>query len=141
MQLYMEGPRDKVVVFLEVEDHGREVVVPEAAPEGLEHLGGGGLGALLRAELVGSRAALLEAGRPVLTLRLPVLDAERLGALMMTFMVATAMAGELYGVNAYDQPGVEAGKINAAALLGKAGLEGKAAALRQASEEIEKLSL
>ncbi|MHC4472490.1 MAG: glucose-6-phosphate isomerase, partial [Planctomycetota bacterium] len=138
MQLYMEGPRDKVIVFLEVADPGRDVPVPATAPEGLGHLGGGGLAALLHAELVGSRAALIEAGRPVLTVRLPVVDEARLGALMMTFMTATAMAGELYGINAYHQPGVEAGKVNAAALLGKDGLEEKAAALRRAAEEIEK---
>jgi len=138
MQLYMEGPRDKVVIFLEVGDHGREVPVPATAPEGLAHLGGGGLGELLHAELLGSRAALIDAGRPVLTARLPVVDEARLGGLMMTFMVATAMAGELLGINAYDQPGVELGKVNAAALLGKAGLESEAARLREAAEEIEK---
>jgi glucose-6-phosphate isomerase len=137
MQLYVEGPRDKVVIFVEVEDHGVDVEIPRDAPEALAHLAGATLGGLLHAELVGSRAALVEAGRPVLTVRLPRLDAGTLGALLQTLMIATAFAGELYGVDAYDQPGVRAGKDNAAALLGEEGLVGRAEALRKASEALE----
>ena len=137
MQLYMEGPRDKVLLTIEVEDHGVDVPVPADAPEGLGHLGGGTLSELLHAELIGTRAALLGAKRPVMGIRLPVVDERRVGALMQTFMSATAIAGELYGIDAFDQPGVEAGKINAAALLGQVGLESEAETLRRAAEEIE----
>jgi glucose-6-phosphate isomerase len=137
MQLYMEGPRDKVVIFLEVADHGEDVAIPEDAPDALAHLAGSSLGRLFDAELLGSRAALIEAGRPVLTIRLPRLDEPGMGALLQLFMVATAMAGELYGIDAFDQPGVEAGKVNAAALLGKEGQEDLASRLREAASALE----
>ena len=138
MQLYMEGPRDKVILFLEVEDPGETVPLPDSgAPEGLEFLHGRTMAELLAAELTGTRAALLAMRRPVLTVRLPRLDEGCMGALLQTFMVATAMAGELYGIDTYDQPGVEAGKINAAALLGKVGMEDAARALERTVAEFE----
>lgn len=139
MQLYMEGPRDKVVIFLEVEDHGERMPLPaRGAPEGLGFLDGKSFAELLHAELVGSRAALLANGRPSLTLRLPELTERTMGALLQTFMVATALAGELYGIDAFDQPGVEAGKINAAALLGREDLAERAESLRSQGEKLER---
>jgi glucose-6-phosphate isomerase len=62
-------------------------------------------------------------------------DAEGLGFLFQALEVATVFAGRLYDVNPFDQPGVERGKVVAAALLGKAGLDDVRAQLREAGVE------
>ena len=120
VQLFMEGPRDKLVSFVRVEQPERDLTIP--ASSGAErYLGGQTLGALLDAELLATGEALARDGRPSLTLSLTRLDAESLGGLLMLLQVATALAGELYDVDAFDQPGVEHGKRLAFGLLGREG--------------------
>lgn len=129
MQLYMEGPDDKVFTFLRVERFDHDVVIPslyEGEPS-LSYLGGQPLAALLNAEQAASAWALARQGRPSLTIRLPRVDASCVGQLLYMLEVAVAVAGELYGINAYDQPGVELGKQATYALMGRAGFEELAA--------------
>ncbi|MGH7545536.1 MAG: glucose-6-phosphate isomerase [Gemmatimonadota bacterium] len=112
LQLYMEGPRDKVVCFVTVDEDPEDVEIP-AAPEPeaeWSYLHGHTLGAVLRAEQAATEEALARAGRMSLRLSLPRVDAESLGALMMGLEIATVYAGQWYGVNPLDQPGVELGK-------------------------------
>jgi glucose-6-phosphate isomerase len=118
LQLFMEGPRDKVIVFLQVADFGTPLVIPAPA-EGDPHLGdpafrrlgGHTLAHLLETERQATAEALRAAARPSATLRIGRVDAEALGALFFVLEVATVLAGAHYGVNPLDQPGVEAGKI------------------------------
>ncbi|MGH3144472.1 MAG: glucose-6-phosphate isomerase, partial [Rubrobacter sp.] len=112
VQLYMEGPQDKVIEIVEVEDHPRDLRIPEAYEdlEGVGYLGGHSMAELLNVECDASRKALTEAGRPNATIKLGSVSEENLGYLMQALEVQTAVAGTLYGVNAFDQPGVEAGK-------------------------------
>jgi glucose-6-phosphate isomerase len=137
VQLYMEGPQDKVVTFLEVERLRKEVAIPKAHADlaSLGYLGGRSLGELLAAEKRGTEIALTAAGRPNFTYRLPTINEHVLGQLIYLFEFQTAIAGELYGINAFDQPGVEAGKVAAFALMGRKGFETKAAELRQAARQ------
>lgn len=112
LQLYMEGPRDKVVCFVTAEEHLEDVEIP-AEPEAeaeWSYLYGHSLGAVLRAEQAATEEALARAGRMSLRLSVPRVDAESLGGLMMLLEIATVYAGEWYGVNPLDQPGVELGK-------------------------------
>jgi len=127
VQLFVEGPPDKLVVFVRVAKTRRRVAIPGGAPAA--YLRGVELGRLLRAELDGTRVALAEAGRPSLTWELPHRSGETLGQLLLALMLQTAYQGELLGVDAYDQPGVEAGKLAAFALIGRAGYEQRRAAL------------
>ncbi len=112
VQLFMEGPVDKTVTFIEVEeDDGGELPIPgAAAPRELAYLGGRGFGELLRAECRATAGALARAGRPTMTLRVTRADAWHLGGLFMLLELATIHAGHLYGVDPLDQPGVELGK-------------------------------
>jgi glucose-6-phosphate isomerase len=129
-QLFMEGPRDKLITFVAVERPGRDLVIPTR--EGADrYLGGVRLGALLDAERQGTTEALAADGRPSLTVSVEELDASALGGLLMLYELATAFAGELYGVNAFDQPGVELGKRLAFGLLGRSGYEQAGSELRQ----------
>jgi glucose-6-phosphate isomerase len=119
LQLWMQGPADKAFVFLEVEDPGSDLVVDLPGPPGAPWLSRRTLGDVHRSLAAGTRAALVAAGRPVLRLRLPALRPETVGAFFQLWMTATALAGPLTGVDPFGQPGVEEGKRNAAALLGR----------------------
>ncbi len=127
VQLFVEGPADKLVVFVRVARTQRRVAIPAGAPAA--YLRGIELGRLLRAEQGGTRVALAAAGRPSVTWELPRLGGDALGQLFLAFMLQTAYQGALYGIDAYDQPGVEAGKIAAFALIGRAGFEQRRAEL------------
>jgi glucose-6-phosphate isomerase len=112
VQLFMEGPVDKTVTFVEVaEDEGGDQTIPkQGAPKELAYLGGRGFGELLRAECRATAGALARMGRPTMTLRVSRADAWHLGGLFMLFELATIHAGRFYGVDPLDQPGVELGK-------------------------------
>lgn len=125
VQLFMEGPFDKVVTFLTVQNPGEDVPVPRAdgMPEEVACLGGTTLGGLLAAEYAATSAALSRVGRMNCTLELPDLAPATLGELLMFFQAATGYAGGWYGVNPFDQPGVELGKRLTFGALGRPGYE------------------
>jgi glucose-6-phosphate isomerase len=131
VQLYMEGPHDKVVTFLEVRKPRHEVRIPRLHGDlaSLGYLGGKSLGQLLSAERQATEIALTAAGRPNFSYSLPTVSAHSLGQLIYLFEFQTALSGELYGINAFDQPGVEAGKLATYALMGREGHEAQAAEL------------
>ncbi|TVP54045.1 MAG: glucose-6-phosphate isomerase [Gemmatimonadales bacterium] len=123
LQLLMEGPRDKVVVFLRNRAPEHRVEIPRLHSEigALSYLGGHELGELLEVERRATAEALRREGRPSLTLELDRLDARGLGEFFMLMQIATVYAGALYGVNPLDQPGVELGKELTYGLLGREG--------------------
>ncbi|BDG07662.1 hypothetical protein [Anaeromyxobacter paludicola] len=127
LQLMMEGPHDKVVTLVRVAEPRAELTIPLPAgyarhPD-LAYLGGHTMGELLEAERRATGAALRKNGRPTISIELPRLEPRTVGQLLMFLELATAYAGGLYGVNAFDQPGVEAGKRYAQGLLGRPGYE------------------
>ncbi|MDQ3696763.1 MAG: glucose-6-phosphate isomerase [Gemmatimonadota bacterium] len=121
VQLFMEGPRDKTVAFLAVAERAVDIEIPSLHAEipELAYLGGHSLGELLNAERRATEAALAQRGRPNMTIWLDRIDAWHVGALLMMLQIATVYAGELYGVNPLDQPGVELGKRYTYALMGR----------------------
>jgi glucose-6-phosphate isomerase len=133
VQLYVEGPPDKVVTFLEVETFRKDLRIPRLHRDlpSLSYLGGKTLGQLLTAELRGTESALTAAGRPHFTYRIPRISAHTLGQLIYLFEFQTALSGELYDIDAFDQPGVEAGKIATYALMDREGYADQARRLRQ----------
>jgi len=125
VQLFMEGPHDKVITFLVVENLGDEVAIParDQLPSDLAYLPGHSLGELLRLEYEATAAALARMGRMSLTLRIPELSGETLGELFMFYQLATGYAGIWYDVDPFDQPGVELGKRLIYAALDRPGFE------------------
>jgi len=125
VQLYTEGPFDKWFTLLAVEqaDHAVEIPLAYEDLEGVAYLGGRQLSELFEAERDGTRIALTEAGRPSCTIVFPKVDAHSVGQYLYMMELAVAVMGELYDVDAFDQPGVEAGKVAAYALMGRAGYE------------------
>lgn len=123
VQLFMEGPLDKTVTFLAVDESPNDLTIPhlhQDVPD-LAYLGGHTLAELLNTERRATAGALASRGRPSCTISLPRVDAENLGELLMLFEIATAYAGALYGINAFDQPGVELGKLYTYGIMGRPG--------------------
>lgn len=124
LQLYMEGPRDKVICFVEVAQPQRDVKLPKIfAGDDVDYLRGRSLGEILRAEKLSTERALTTNGRPNFTVLIPSVTAEHMGALIFFLEMGLAYAGELYNVDAYNEPGVKLGKKIAYGLLGRKGYE------------------
>ncbi len=133
VQLYREGPADKVFIFLEVEQFARDVPIPRrrGIPEELEYLQGKSLAALLSAEKRATEYALVASQRPCLTLRFPVVSEETVGQFIMLWEATTSITAGLLNINAYDQPAVQTGKDFTFALMGRKGYQAQAETLRQ----------
>lgn len=123
VQLFMEGPLDKFVVFLAIHDFAETLTIPDVHPdiEAARYLAGHTVAHLLDVERRATTEALRQRGRPSCTLTLPALDTPSMGALFQLFEHATVLAGGLYGVDPLDQPGVELGKRLTYGLLGREG--------------------
>jgi len=121
-QLYIEGPQDKVIAFLSVDKFAEKVKIP---PYDKHYLGGKSLNELIKAEEEATRLALTLEGRPNLTISMPEISEETVGQTLYLLELATAYAGELFDINAFDQPGVELGKQLTYALMGRPCFEDK----------------
>ncbi len=135
VQLYVEGPFDKWFTLLSVDEPDHSVMIPTAYEdlEGVHYLGGRTLKELFQAERDGTRIALTEANRPNVTLSMEKVNAHAIGQMIQLLELSVAIQGEHYQVDAFDQPGVEAGKVAAYALMGRAGYEARRAEIEAAS--------
>jgi glucose-6-phosphate isomerase len=141
LQLYMEGPYDKVITFFAIEQFNKNIPVTNKDREiesDLIYLKGHSLNNIMRAEFEGTRLALTEQRRPNCTVTLSELSASTLGQLFYLFELETAYSGKFYNVDAFDQPGVEAGKINAFAMLGKNGFEQRKREISLLTQKMQK---
>ena len=126
IQLYTEGPFDKVITFIGVEKFRAEVAIPRVkGAEAVNFLQGHTLNELLNAERQATEFAVTKAKRPNFTIIMPVVNAETVGQLLMLMMYQTAFTGAMLNIDAYNQPGVEEGKKATFAMLGRAGYEEK----------------
>ena len=125
VQLFMEGPADKTLTFVAVRERDTDMAIPAAFNDVKElgYLAGHTLGELIDVEQRATAGALAKRGRPNMTISLDRVDAWHLGSLIMFLEIATAYAGSLYGIDAFNQPGVELGKQFAYAMLGRPGAE------------------
>ncbi|MCK6527454.1 glucose-6-phosphate isomerase [Myxococcota bacterium] len=118
LQLFLDGPRDKVFTFLRVlEPSGTDRAIP-AAPYLPAQLAGRTVAELLEAERAATALALAHRGQPSWTVEIPRIDARSMGALIMLFEAAAALTGLAAGVDPFDQPAVELGKRLALERLG-----------------------
>ncbi len=133
MQLYQEGPFDKVLTFLTVSDHGADIALPKIHGniEGVGYLAGSQLSTIIDDAYIGAAHTITASGRPNLTIAMDVVDAHNIGGLYFMLQLSTTMSAELYGIDPFDQPGVDTNKQAVFAQLGRAGFEDKAAALKE----------
>ncbi len=121
VQLYREGPNDKLFTFLQVKEFQTDVTIgvnPQVAPE-LGYLAGQKMSKLLNSEKLATEYALLHDKRPCLTVLFDRIDASAIGQFIYLFEVTTSIAGLLFDIDAYDQPAVELGKEATFALMGR----------------------
>lgn len=131
VQLFREGPHDKLTTFVRLMNPSENLEIPAVKGlEGLDYLFGHSFFELLDAEAKATAHALAKAGQPNYTITLEKLDAYNLGWLLQHLMWQTAFLGELWNINAFDQPGVELGKEYTYALMGRKGWEKLAEELR-----------
>ena len=135
IQLYAEGPFDKIISFIDVENFHTQLKIPQAPIDMLDaaYLQGQTVNKLIASEMRATEYAVTQAGKMNMRITLPEMNAKEIGALFFFLEMATAAAGEFLDINAFDQPGVEAGKIATFALMGREGYEEKAAELSKAS--------
>ncbi len=113
LQLFLDGPNDALYTLLSTDTAhtGPEIPAARAEALGVSYLGGKRMGDLVAAELRATAETLAARGRPVRRIHAPRLDERAMGALMMHFMLETILMGCLMGVNPFDQPAVEQGKV------------------------------
>ncbi len=128
LQLYMEGPFNKIITFFRVQSFTRDVKIPDAFPEieALNYLGKKSMATLINAEQKATAIALARNGRPNITLVVPEINPFTLGQIFFLFEVTTVYMGALYNINPLDQPGVEESKKNTYAIMGRKGYEARA---------------
>lgn len=125
LQLWMEGPEDKVILFVSIDNHGFQEEIPQEFHdiEGLRYLGGHTLEELINTEQLATEMALRMNKKPNMKIIIPKIDSFIIGQLFQFLQITTAMAGLLYGVNPFNQPGVELGKRLTYGAMGKRGFE------------------
>jgi glucose-6-phosphate isomerase len=114
MQLFMEGPNNKVIIFLEIKKFTYDFSLKNKEEgQNFQLLAPFTLAQLMKAEFEGTLKALKDAKRPFIKISIDSLDEKNLGKLIVFFESLTVMMAHLLQVNPFNQPGVEAGKINA----------------------------
>lgn len=123
LQLYVDGPKDKCITFLYHAEEKREI--PDSIPylPDLGYLAGKDMKDLFYAEFIGTKQSLIEAKTPSITININEINEYNIGALFFLYEMVIAFMGNMYNINAFDQPGVELGKIYTKAMMGKKGLE------------------
>lgn len=124
-QYVQEGRRDLFETVLNVEKPRHELTIEaeENDLDGLNYLAGETVDFVNKKAFQGTMLAHTDGGVPNLIVNLPEMNEYTFGYLVYFFEKACAMSGYLLGVNPFDQPGVEAYKVNMFALLGKPGFE------------------
>lgn len=137
VQLYNEGPFDKVITFLEVENFRSNCAIPNGCEQfaDVNFLCGHTLNQLMSNELFATRYNLTQRGRANYTISMDCVNEYNVGALLYLFQLQTAYAGAMLNVDAYNQPGVEGGKNATYALFGRKGYEEKAKEMKGAKAD------
>jgi len=125
LQLFQEGPNNKFIVFLEVENFDTTIQIPtendslntnqtmgqDSNSDSLAIFNSKSFNQLLKAELEGTKASLTESLRPNISLRINKINEYNLGEIFMFLQISVAFLGELLQIDTYNQPGVERSKI------------------------------
>ena len=132
IQLFNEGPNNKVIDFIRVENFDTNLEIPKIFEyTGIGYLGGKTMNALMDAEADSTKITLSDYSRPTVTISIDRINGYNLAQLLYMFEVQTAIAGALYNVDAFNQPSVEQGRNYTYGIMGRAGYEGSAQVLQE----------
>ena len=131
LQLYNDGPNNKIINFVRIENFDTELEIPKIFEyTGIGYLGGKTMNNLIDAELDSTKVTLANNSRPTVTITLPQLNGYYLAQLLYMLEIQTAIAGELYNINTFNQDGVEQTKNYTYALMGRSGYEESASEIQ-----------
>jgi glucose-6-phosphate isomerase len=141
LQLYTEGPEDKIVTFLEVSEFDHDYIIPPLFPEeeSLAYLREKKLSTLLNTEKLATELALYDAARPNCTVTFPALKEYHIGEFIFMYEVQTVFTGYLLNIDPLDQPGVESGKKATMAMMGKEDMQELKARIERIIEDKKSL--
>lgn len=132
MQLFNEGPQNKIINFIRVGEFDTTLDIPQIFQyTGIGYLGGKTINDLINAEADSTQVSLADYSRPSVTIKIPKIDGYHIGQLLYMLEVQTAIAGALYNVNAFDQPSVNQARNYTYALMGRIGYEESAKSLHE----------
>lgn len=132
MQLYYEGPNNKLINFISVGEFDNELIIPKIFEyTGVGYLGGKSVKDLLDAEMNSSKVVLKDFKKPTITISIPKINAYYLAQLLYFFEMQTAITGALYNIDAFNQPAVEEARNYTYAMMGRIGYEGSAELLKE----------
>lgn len=131
IQLYNEGPNNKIINFIRVGEFDNTLEIPQIFEyTGIGYLGGKSVNRLINAEADSTRVALTDCKRPVVTITIDKVNGYSLAQLLYMLEIQTAITGALYNIDTFNQPGVEQAKNYTYALMGRAGYEESAQELQ-----------
>ncbi len=141
VQLFTEGPYDKITTFIGVEEQNTKLDIPCVAMDmqDANYLKGQNFGKLFASERDATEYAFKKENRASLRIRMDKVTEYNLASVMYMFEVAVSAMGQLMEIDAFDQPGVEAGKIATFAYMGREGYEEKLKELTAPLKSDEKL--
>lgn len=121
LQLFKEGPADKVFGFIKIKNFPVDFVLPGefASQKEYSYLGGHTLGEQLNIEQLSTEVSLASTGHPCYSLTLNEVSPQALGALFYFYEALVVYVAGLWRVNPFDQPGVEEGKNITYSLMGR----------------------
>ena len=132
IQLFNEGPNNKVIDFIRVENFDTNLEIPKIFEyTGIGYLGGKTMNSLMNAEADSTKITLSDYSRPTVTISVDKITGYNMAQLLYMFEVQTAIAGALYNVDAFNQPSVEQGRNYTYGVMGRAGYEGSAQVLQE----------
>ncbi len=140
IQLYNEGPNDKLINILRVKEFDTTLEIPNIFEyTGISYLGGKTINKLFNAEADSTMASLIDYKRPNVTITIPKITPYYLGQLLYMFEIQTAITGALYNIDTFNQPGVEQSKNYTYALMDRVGYEDSANELKEKLSDIVKI--
>ena len=114
LQLLIEGPKDKSVTFIKIEDFETPLVIPDVSLKHIEKtdfINGESFNTLINAQCDATRESLVQSGVPVDGIVIDKIDETHIGAMIIYYELLTSLVGAMLKINTYDQPGVELGKV------------------------------
>ena len=113
LQLVIEGPKDKSMTFVSIEDFGNDLTIPDLTLEHIEKtnfINGQTFNRLINAQCDATMQSVIESGTGADAIKMDRVSPENIGALIAYYELLTSVVGAMLHVNTYDQPGVELGK-------------------------------
>lgn len=114
LQLLIEGPKDKSVTFISVENFENDLKVPEISLKHIEKtdfINGTSFNTLINAQCDATKESLIQSSVNVDSIKIDKIDESNIGAMIIYYELLTSLVGAMLNVNTYDQPGVELGKV------------------------------